>query len=313
MSVVSVTIDLDEVPCYTAIHGLEPPPERSAHAIYRKALPRYEKLLSELQIPATFFVVGGDLQDQESAALVARLHRQGHEIANHSANHYYDLIRRERAVLRDEVAKGAEAIEKVTGTRPIGFRAPGYSVSDTLFEVLDELCVRYDSSVFPCPAYYGAKALAMAVIWAAGRRSRSILSNPLMLTSSAEPYRVGKPFWRRGNGLLELPIAVTRGWLGRLPYIGTSLVMAGAAGAACLSHLMLDKSFINIELHGIDLADVDQDDLAILRGREPALRHSFHDKQQALRAAVELLRENGYQFVTLAKFAATTPKYPYDL
>jgi peptidoglycan/xylan/chitin deacetylase (PgdA/CDA1 family) len=304
MRLASVTIDLDEVPCYAAIHGLEPPPGPSAHEIYRKALPRYEALLSELHIPATFFVVGRDMQDEQSATLVARLHAQGHEIANHSASHYYDLIRRERAVLRDEVAAGAEAIEKVTGVRPIGFRAPGYSVSDTLFEVLGELSVRYDSSVFPCPAYYGLKALAMAAIRASGRRSRSILVNPLMLTSATEPYRVGKPYWRRGNGLLELPIAVTRDLFGRLPYIGTNVALAGVHGAAVLSRLMVGKSLINLELHGIDLADIDQDDLAILRGREPALRKSFYDKQQALRAAIQTLRKNGYRFVTLAEAAA---------
>lgn len=304
MRLASVSIDLDEVSCYAAIHGLEPPPELSAHEIYRKAVPRYEMLLSELQIPATFFVVGRDMQDEKSAALVARLHAQGHEIANHSANHYYDLIRRERAVLRDEVAAGADAIEKVTGVRPIGFRAPGYSVSDTLFEVLDELSVRYDSSIFPCPAYYGLKALAMAAIRASGRRSRSILVNPLMLTSATEPYRVGKPYWRRGNGLLELPIAVTRDLFGRLPYIGTNVALAGARGAAGLSRLMVGKSLINLELHGIDLSDVDQDDLAILRDREPALRKSLHDKQPALRAAIKTLRDNGYRFVTLAEAAA---------
>jgi peptidoglycan/xylan/chitin deacetylase (PgdA/CDA1 family) len=218
------------------------------------------------------------------------------------------LIRRESAVLRDEVALGAEAIERVTGVRPKGFRAPGYAVSDTLFEVLEELAVGYDSSLLPCPLYYGAKALIMSAMWAAGRRSRSILYNPLALTSPTEPYRMDKPYWRRGKALLEIPISVTPALSGRLPFIGTLLVLAGATGSRWLSQLMVGKSFINIELHGIDLADADLDGLAFMRAHQPDLRKSLSDKWQALRAVIELLRANGYEFVPLAEAAARYEK-----
>jgi peptidoglycan-N-acetylglucosamine deacetylase len=160
--VAAISVDLDEIPCYADIHGLEPPDPEAAHAIYRKALVRFERLFSDLQIPATFFVVGRDLIEERNAALIAHLHGQGHEIANHSADHPYDMIRKQRGQLRDQVARGADAIERVTGVRPVGFRAPGYSVSDTLFEVLQEQSVRYDSSLFVSPLYYAAKAAAMA-------------------------------------------------------------------------------------------------------------------------------------------------------
>jgi peptidoglycan/xylan/chitin deacetylase (PgdA/CDA1 family) len=301
---VSVSIDLDEVPCYTEIHGLPDAPPSAANAVYRKSLPRYQKLFDELHIRATFFVVGRDLGDPQNASLVAELARQGHEIANHTANHYYDLIRRDKSVLRDEIAECADTIQRVTQIRPRGFRAPGYSVSNALFEVLEDLSVTYDSSLLPCPLYYGAKALAMASIWAAGRRSRSILYNPLALTCPTQPYRVDKPYWRRGKALLEIPISVTPALSGRLPYIGTTLVLSGIRGAKWLSQLMVGTPFVNLELHGIDLADADLDNLAFLRDNQPDLRKSLAAKEHALRAALNHLRQNGYSFVTLSEIAS---------
>ncbi len=52
-------------------------------------------------------------------------------------------------------------VESATGIRPVGFRAPGYTSTRTVFDALELESVAYDSSVFPCPAYYGAKAAAI--------------------------------------------------------------------------------------------------------------------------------------------------------
>ncbi len=81
-----------------------------------------------------------------------RVRRTGYEIANHTLDHRYDLVRLGRNAIRDRSMGGAEAIERRSGA-PRGFRAPGYTITDEVFEVLVELGVAYDSSVFPCPAY----------------------------------------------------------------------------------------------------------------------------------------------------------------
>src|SRR5690606_41985806 len=128
----------------------------AARAIYDKALPRLERLFESEGIPATFFAIGSDL-DETNAARLASLARAGHEIANHSFGHRYDLTRLDRASIRREIERGMDAIERACGVRPEGFRAPGYTITDTVFEVLEELGVAYDSSVFPCPAYYAPK------------------------------------------------------------------------------------------------------------------------------------------------------------
>jgi peptidoglycan-N-acetylglucosamine deacetylase len=307
MRLACVSIDLDEIPCYADIHGLTAPPPPAACAVYGKALARYQKFLDRLGIAATFFAVGGDLQDSTNASLIAELHASGHEIANHSAHHYYDLIGRDRAVIREEIARGADEIDRVIGTRPRGFRAPGYSVSDELFELLAELSIGYDSSLLPSPLYYGAKALAMGAIRIAGRQSRSILTTPMALTVPTDPFRLGKPYWHRGNGLLEIPIAVTPALWGRLPFIGTTLALAGEGGARWLARTMVGKPLINIELHGIDLVDAAEDGVGFLLGKQPDLRKTAAQKEANLRAALEVLRDNGYRFVRLDEIAARWP------
>jgi predicted deacetylase len=77
------------------------------------------------------------------------------------SNHLYDLTRRERSVQTRQVVEANERIQARLGVRPEGFRAPGYTMNDQLMSVLHEAGFSYDSSVFPCPAYYAAKAAAL--------------------------------------------------------------------------------------------------------------------------------------------------------
>ncbi|MFW6023558.1 MAG: polysaccharide deacetylase family protein, partial [Myxococcota bacterium] len=238
-----------------------------------------------------------------NANVLRGLRDAGHELANHSHHHRYDVTRCDRDTIRSEIAGGAAAIERAAGVTPRGFRAPGYTVNDTVMRVLDELGYAYDSSVFPCPPYYGAKAAALASIHLRGRRSHSILDDPRVLGAPADPYRVGRPYWSRGHGVLELPVGVTRGVTGRLPYIGTSVVLAGPRGAPLLTRAIEGRRLVNLELHGIDLADAHDDDLGFLRPHQPDLRRSRRTKESALRAALARLRRAGYAFVTLNEAA----------
>lgn len=300
MRLCAVSVDLDEIACYAAIHGLPPPSAAAARAIYERALPRLARVFEDEGIPATFFAVGADL-DEPNAARLAALRRAGHEIGNHSLSHRYDLTRLGREEIRAEIEGGAAAIERASGERPAGFRAPGYTITDEVFEVLAELGVRYDSSVFPCPAYFGAKAAAIGAIRARGRRSHSIVDDPRVLSAPADPYRVGRPYWRRGRGIAELPIGVSRG--PRLPYIGTNVVLSGTRGARLFTRAIVGRPLVNLELHGIDLADAEEDGLAFLAPHQLDLRRSAREKDAALRAALGELRGAGYCFVTLREAA----------
>jgi len=296
----SISVDLDEVPLYAAIHGLAIPHGPSAHAAYDRCVPRLTEWLDDESIRATFFAIGKDLERDENCETISALQLAGHEVANHSYHHRYDLTRRTPAEIQEDVERGADAIERACGKRPIGFRAPGYTVTDALFNALDRAGVGYDSSVFPCPSYYAAKVATLAGIRLRGRKSTSILDTPFVLRAPREPYRVGKPYWRRGNGLLELPIGVTPL---QLPYIGTSLVLGGEKIAARLTRQMLGRELINLELHAIDAADATEDGLATLAPHRADLRRTAADKLGSLRAAIEVIRDAGYELVTLEEAA----------
>jgi len=303
MRLLAISIDLDEIPCYTAIHGLPMPQECAARAIYQRAVPRFEALFDELGARGTFFAVGQDLREHHAADAIARLHRAGHEIGNHSYHHRYDLTRRDAQTMRQDIADGAAAIEAVTGVGPRGFRAPGYTVTDTLLEQVRELGASYDSSVFPCPPYYGAKALAMGAIALRGRTSRSVLDTPRVLTAPADPYRIGAHYTQRGDGLLELPIGVTSRASGQLPFIGTSVALSSERTARWLARRIAHRPLVNFELHGIDLCDAELDGLQFLAPHQVDLRRSLEHKRGSLLAAVRELQSAGYELVTLAEAA----------
>lgn len=296
----SVSIDLDEVPRYAAIHGLEAPTGPVAHAVYDRCVPRLVSWLDDESIRATFFAVGEDLERDQNRKTIVGLHETGHEIANHSYHHYYDLTRRSAQELRQEVERGAAIIGELCGKRPVGFRAPGYTVSEALYDALEASGVQYDSSVFPCPSYYAAKVAALGVMWLRGGRSASIVGSPAVLRAPRDPYRVGRPYWRKGGGLLEIPIGVTP-W--QLPYIGTSLVLGKQRIAVELTRQMIGREMINLELHGFDVADVARDGLGAFAPHRADLKRTADEKLDALRAALRVIRDAGYELVTLQEAA----------
>ena len=300
----AVSVDLDEIPCYTAIHGLTLPLTDSAQqAVYRKALSRLVELFAAHGVRATWFAIGRDLVHAHASEALRQLAVQGHEVGNHSFDHRYDLTRLPEPELRAQITRGSDAIERAVGQRPRGFRAPGYTFSDTLGQVLHELGFDYDSSVFPCPAYYGPKLLAIGAYRLLRRPTHSIPDHPRVLTAPGDPYRMARSYTRRGDKLLELPIGVTHDATGRLPFIGTSLTVAGRAGAELLCRMIEGRELINLELHGIDAADAAQDGLMSLRDAQIDLRRSAQSKLDILGATLQRLRNAGYSFVTLAEAA----------
>ncbi len=109
-------------------------------------------ILTACAAPATVFLesrTAGALADR--GVDVAGLCR-GHEVACHARRHE-DLVgdstgvRLTREEIRDLVAEAVEQIQRVTGERPRGFRAPYTAADETVFDVLAELGFDYDSSL----------------------------------------------------------------------------------------------------------------------------------------------------------------------
>lgn len=294
----AVSIDLDEVHHYHAIHGLAEPAAGARHPVYDIALERCQSFFGELGVPLTLFVVAADLRRSANVSLLSAAAERGQEIGSHSLDHLYDLARRSNAEQREQVEGALALFDEKLGFRPVGFRAPGYTVSDELLDVIAGAGHRYDSSVFPSPPYYAAKAGALALQRLRGRRSRAILDDPRVLSAPTRPYRIGRPYTRRGDGLCELPIQVTPG--PRLPYIGTALTMAGRLGARALTELVIGEPFINLELHGIDFLDLD-DGLEPLAGYQPDLSIRVADKRRIFSGVIQRLRRAGCAFVRLGE------------
>jgi peptidoglycan-N-acetylglucosamine deacetylase len=295
----SISVDLDEIHNYSSIHGLRAD-EVASGAVYDLGISRLEQWAKKHDIPLTLFAVGSDLDREIAASGLKRMASLGHEIANHSLEHPYALTRSSREEMRRQVWGAADVIEERVGVRPVGFRAPGYITTDALYEVLSEQPLLYSSSVFPCPWYYGAKAMAIALKRLFGRRSASLVDDPRVLTAPTKPYRVGTPYWRKGSGVLELPIQVTP-WT-RLPFIGTSVVALGPSLAAGLARSLVGTQLINLELHGIDVLEA-ADGLQSLAAHQPDLRISLERKLATLDRVVYTLRQANYQFCTLAQAA----------
>ncbi|HEX2874741.1 MAG TPA: polysaccharide deacetylase family protein [Polyangiaceae bacterium] len=295
----SISVDLDEIHHYYRIHGLDA--DDAVSAVYARAVPRLSDWAKQRGVPLTWFVVGQDLQIAANAEAATRLAGDGDELGCHSYSHWYDLTRRPFEEMQRDVQRGVAAIREKAGATATGFRAPGYVVTDTLLALLHEQGFAYDSSVFPCPSYYALKAAAYAKLMARGRESAAIVDRPEVLRAPTVPYRVGQPFWFRGTGIWEIPIQVTR--RARLPFIGTSLTLAGAIGARLLAQGVAGEPFVNLELHGIDALDR-QDGLETLAKYQPDLRVSWHKKLDAIDAALGVLRGKGYACVRMDELAA---------
>jgi hypothetical protein len=295
----SLSVDLDEIPNYFKIHGLDTP-EGAATAVYDIAVDRLKDLARGLGVPLTMFTVGSDLERPEAAAKLRACREVGFEIANHSLDHRYDLTRLTSDDMRAQIKGGADAIERAVGERPVGFRAPGYTINDDVFRVLTEEGVEYDSSVFPCPAYFAAKTAAISIIAARGRTSQSVVDTPFVLMAPTGPYKVGMPYYTRGQGMLELPVQVTRG--PKLPFIGTSVTAAGPRGARVLARMCKGLTFVNLELHGIDVLDA-SDGLEELRAYQMDVRIPRQRKIDAISEACKAFLDDGYAAVTMREAA----------
>jgi peptidoglycan/xylan/chitin deacetylase (PgdA/CDA1 family) len=287
----------------------EPPPAL-ADVVLRRAVPRFAEVLARRGVPATFFVVGSDLDPAAppgggaARAIVRDLARAGHEIGNHSERHLYDLCWQARARVEEEVDRAHARIFEAVGAPPVGFRAPGYNLSPTMLSVLGARGYRYDSSILPSPPYYAAKAAVMGAMRLAGRRSGSTLGDPRLLRAPLLPYRpdVRAP-WRRGQaGLVELPVAASPRL--RLWVIGTSLLVAPPWLRARMLETMRARPFFNLELHGIDLIDAEADGIpAQLVARQPDLQLPLAAKRRALEAMLDRIALD-FRFATLRDVAA---------
>jgi len=113
-------------------------------------------LFDESGVKATFFVLGhvAELHPE----LVREIAHRGHEVGTHGYSHSF-IYRQSPDEFRRELGRSLDLLRPLSGKDVIGHRAPFFSVTrDSLWalDVMAELGLRYDSSIFPVLNYrYG--------------------------------------------------------------------------------------------------------------------------------------------------------------
>ena len=113
------------------------------------------EILQNNNVSATFFVLGWIAKKYPE--IVKRISKNGFEIGSHT--HMHQLIYNQtRLEFFNDVERSIKSLEDITGKKIKSFRAPGFSIMDKnkwAFEVLFDLGIRKDCSVFPAPRSHG--------------------------------------------------------------------------------------------------------------------------------------------------------------
>jgi peptidoglycan-N-acetylglucosamine deacetylase len=110
----------------------------------RVGTPRILKILEHHGVPATFFMpaVSAMINPQEAKAVVDG----GHEIGIHSWIHEFNS-RLDHKTERDLAFRARDALEKLSGQRPVGMRTASWDFSPWTLKIVREMGLLYDSSL----------------------------------------------------------------------------------------------------------------------------------------------------------------------
>ena len=143
----SISLDLDNQWSYMKIHGDDGWEDYPSYL--NIFVPHILKVLDELDLKITFFIVGQDAVLKKNQKFLKMITDHGHDVGNHSFHHESWIHKYTKKQLREELKSAEDAIIFATGEKPVGFRGPGFSWSKELLEVLAEMDYRYDASTLP--------------------------------------------------------------------------------------------------------------------------------------------------------------------
>jgi peptidoglycan-N-acetylglucosamine deacetylase len=112
-------------------------------------------IIDKSNASATFFVVGW--LAKKYPEIIREISKRGFEIGSHTHLHQLVFEQNQNSFFND-VEKSIKTIEDHIGKKVTSFRAPGFSITENnkwAFEVLYELGIQKDSSVFPTGRAHG--------------------------------------------------------------------------------------------------------------------------------------------------------------
>jgi peptidoglycan/xylan/chitin deacetylase (PgdA/CDA1 family) len=148
-----ITFDFDAMSAWVGSARSQNPSMISRGQFGAVAIDRILTLLDKYQVSATFPTPGHTAFAYPD--IVRRIAAAGHEIAHHGWVHESPAKLSSQAE-RDIFLRGIEALETVTGARPLGYRSPSWDLSATSIALLAETGFVYDSSCMghDCYPYY---------------------------------------------------------------------------------------------------------------------------------------------------------------
>lgn len=300
-----LSLDLDDKWSYMKTHG--DAGWQDFPSYLATAVPRILSMLDDMKLKVTVFVVGKDAEVDANRELLRGMSEQGHETANHSFMHEPWLHLYEPEELRTDLKRAHEAIAGVVGSEPIGFRGPGYSLSEQTLSELLALGYRYDATVFP------------NVLNSIGRRyffSRSNLTDEdrhqreALFGTFRDSLRPNVPFqWSlNGSSLSEVPVTTVP--LLRTPFHFSYLIyLAGFTERLALAYLRLAVGLCrargqppSLLLHPLDFLGVeDEPELGFF----PGMEMSRSEKLRLTRTFLEEL-DRHYDLIPIGDYLTTT-------
>jgi len=186
--------------------------KREDHVL-KKGVPEVLNILKRKKIKATFFIVGQNIENHPKEHLT--IAKEDHEIASHTYSHPISLSKLTFSEKKEEIEKNEKIIKKYLGMKPVGFRAPTYSIDQEVVNILKRRKYIYDSSVVPTfiPGFTKVQNLF----------------------APKEPYFPSSNILRRGgNKFLEIPISTYL----MFPLMGTAVYNLGKTYFSIISKLV---------------------------------------------------------------------------
>lgn len=110
---------------------------------------RIFQVLLENNLKATFFCLG--YIAEKHPEIIKKIHNYGFEVAAHSDMHQV-VYTQTKEEFKQDLTSCIKKLEDITGKNVKSFRAPGFSLKPQnvwVFDVLGELGIEYDASIFP--------------------------------------------------------------------------------------------------------------------------------------------------------------------
>lgn len=272
-------------------------PDGYVDPTFGKVMDRFEECAKETGFRYSIFAIGRDLEKPEHCERLRDLLKKGHEIGNHTWNHYTDLGALPHSEIRDEIARAHYHLAEKVGAECRGFVAPAWSHSTRLSGVLRDLGYRYDTSVFSSMLYY---PFVFKNAWNHIDDQEKFL-RVLNRRDWLQPF-VGEREPSMDGSLVSLPMPTTPGPLGMAVWHTTGFLLGWERHFSMLRAAVRARRYFYYVVHPADLTCDDDFDSSLGHHLERA-GGKLEDKMRRMKESLRVIAEARRDWVTLGQMA----------